>query len=526
MASQGRESKARAQRIELDYYKSADGIQRGKLALTLLGVVAVVAWFALNLEWDGRTLKASAGGRLRSSPGPLIEAHAAWEANCEACHVPFRPIKGNSPLDALALTTKTSSTAASRCESCHAESTHHAVPVGLNVAQNDCAGCHQDHQGKLARLTWLDDSKCTGCHASLGDFHKDGPANPAMVSIEGFSRGGSKRHPEFEPLKHPDPGGITFSHARHMTPGLTKTPGGGPFLVSKIRLEKDRDAYRGPSTAADNPVTLTCQSCHATTPADLRAPGRVDLSAAATTGASMLPIRYEVQCRACHELGFDETKPDSMMTHRLQPSEVSARLREHFSGEILRDDPALMSRYVSPRPGLGPISALEPKEQTLSSLLDRKVALASDLLFKGERACQKCHEYTAPSPDGVPTAVKAANILEVWFTHATFNHSAHRGVDCRSCHAGAYPDANPASKSKSDVLIPGIESCRQCHAPKARAGWMAGASSTVASGGVTSDCTLCHSYHVKGTETVAGGARTIAPGTVQDIERYLRAEPH
>ncbi|WZO96860.1 cytochrome c3 family protein [Isosphaeraceae bacterium EP7] len=524
MASQGRESKARAQRIELDYYKTPDGIQRGKLALTFLGVVAVAAWFALNLEWDGRTLKSSAGGRLRSSPGPLIEAHATWEANCEACHVPFTPIKGNSPLDALALTAKTS-TAASRCESCHAGSAHHAAPAGMNVAKNDCAGCHQDHQGRLARLTRLDDSKCKSCHAMLGDFRHEGSANPALANIEGFSTGLSNSHPEFEPLKHPDPGGIKFNHALHMSPGLTTTPGGKPFLASKIRLEKDRDAYRGSSGVADSSVSLRCQSCHATNPADLRAPGRVDLSVAATTGASMLPIRYEVQCRACHELGFDTTKPDMMMTHRIQPSEVSTRLREYFSGEILRDDPAFMARYVPARPGLGPISALEPKVQTLGDRLVSKVREASTLLFDGDRACQKCHDYASRDQLGAPTQVKAANIPQVWFTHANFDHSAHRGVDCRSCHAGAYPDATPASMSKADVLIPGIESCRQCHAPKAQAGWMAGASSKVASGGATFDCTLCHSYHVRGTEAVAGGTRTIAPETLRDIEQFLRAEP-
>ena len=69
----------------------------------------------------------------------------------------------------------------------------------------------------------------------------------------------------------------------------------------------------------------------------------------------------------------------------------------------------------------------------------------------------------------VPTAVP-----DVWLVHARFSHALHRQIDCRACHASGYAlleddkTVNPiASEHTADILLPGIETCRRCHAPAA-----------------------------------------------------------
>jgi len=58
-----------------------------------------------------------------------------------------------------------------------------------------------------------------------------------------------------------------------------------------------------------------------------------------------------------------------------------------------------------------------------------------------------------------------------------FDHAAHKTESCESCHAA------PKSSKASDLLLPGISSCRDCHGgEKAKAD-------------VPSSCALCHSYH-------------------------------
>jgi hypothetical protein len=63
---------------------------------------------------------------------------------------------------------------------------------------------------------------------------------------------------------------------------------------------------------------------------------------------------------------------------------------------------------------------------------------------------------------------------------AVFSHGAHDAVQCESCHTGVRK-----SKETKDVLLPGVANCRQCHADPGT------------KHAVSSDCTLCHSYHDK-----------------------------
>jgi len=60
--------------------------------------------------------------------------------------------------------------------------------------------------------------------------------------------------------------------------------------------------------------------------------------------------------------------------------------------------------------------------------------------------------------------------------HAKFDHDAHSGFSCVSCHEKALK-----STETSEVLIPGIAICKTCHAPGPEH--------------AESRCFECHTYH-------------------------------
>src|SRR5205823_15024000 len=88
------------------------------------------------------------------------------------------------------------------------------------------------------------------------------------------------------------------------------------------------------------------------------------------------------------------------------------------------------------------------------------------------------HERLGPAA-GRTTAEQAAR--DRWFPYSRFSHESHRMLDCQGCHTGA-----AASTQTADVLMPTIDTCRQCHNR-----------TTV---GVRSDCLECHIYHDRGAE--------------------------
>jgi len=74
---------------------------------------------------------------------------------------------------------------------------------------------------------------------------------------------------------------------------------------------------------------------------------------------------------------------------------------------------------------------------------------------------------------------------------AHFDHQAHRLVSCESCHAKA-----ATSKETSDILMPGIETCQQCHKPGKEYA-------------AEARCFECHNYHDWRQEKPVHGDRTI-----------------
>jgi hypothetical protein len=101
---------------------------------------------------------------------------------------------------------------------------------------------------------------------------------------------------------------------------------------------------------------------------------------------------------------------------------------------------------------------------------------AEELLWS--KNCKRCHASTEHEGTGLPQSVKAI-VPPRWLPRSEFDHEAHRMLACLSCHTQI-----PNSHKTSDINIPSIALCRQCHKQ--------GGSSQLAAEG---RCFECHSYH-------------------------------
>jgi hypothetical protein len=107
-------------------------------------------------------------------------------------------------------------------------------------------------------------------------------------------------------------------------------------------------------------------------------------------------------------------------------------------------------------------------------------------------ACFLCHEVSKRDVSEDQLREEASSqyeilkpqIPEIWMPESIFSHGAHEEVSCESCHAGAR-----TSEKTSDVLLPRVDSCRECHSSLGDSHPRGGHST------VKSDCIMCHSYH-------------------------------
>src|SRR5207253_1997551 len=145
--------KQRASRIPLDYFKHPDLLERWKHRLLGLAVLVTLGWWGLGyLRSDS--------GNLRYQRGPVASVHAAWEENCNTCHVSFTPIHSENWATTLVGSAHTSD---QNCQTCHAGPVHH----DNQKEKFSCAHCHRDHQGRDFALVRASDNDCTQCHANL-----------------------------------------------------------------------------------------------------------------------------------------------------------------------------------------------------------------------------------------------------------------------------------------------------------------------------------------------------------------------
>ena len=446
------------------------GIESGLFAmrpLAWIGIATILVLFLLlPLVWSG--------SQSPWNTGDVSRGHATIENDCGSCHSGlFRPVRNQD------------------CMGCHHDTGRHA-PVEIEMAELDeasCATCHLEHRGREVNLADLGSDFCSDCHRDLStrlpgtelvdasDFGDDHP--PLRFSLV--------TDPTTEPVSvDVDAGlvensGLAFSHLRHVGKAV--------------------------SGRGDAKQYLQCGACH-----------QPDAG-----GLYMKPIVFEEHCEDCHRLDFDPSVPAGFTPHG-DPAELRTRIRGLYSSRVLEGkvrDASAPRRLRLRRPG----AEMSVEEASLSrQWVESKLAAAERRFYDRPGTCALCHglEEGAASDGGM--GIAPVRLQTVWIPGSVFSHGAHDTFACLKCHPAAAvfdpdPDADlprpswsaedaipyalvaraaetVVSEASGDVLIPTMETCRDCHA---------GAN---AWGGdlVPSPCSMCHPFHVRALGPMAGAA--------------------
>jgi hypothetical protein len=421
-----RTTKKLAKRIDLQYFKRSHPLRRWRFWLSVAVPVLALGWLI--------TQRAQ-GGQTAYSSGPLAVSHAVFTQQCSLCHVAragafFQEVSDDA------------------CLVCHDAPAHHANQRFTPA----CSSCHVEHKGAL-RLARSSTASCTQCHENLST--KEGKPH-FYGSIRNFDR----QHPDFSPsAKHlNDSGQIRLNHYLHMKADLMGPDGKRVQMTCEdchhLSCEREHFAFAG-----NSPTTIPSDLASASRPPSRSLPMEV--------------VRFADDCGGCHTLQFDPRFGSEQVPHN-KPDVVHAFLGKRFQEYITRNPTAVRQpepqvRQVPDR--IRPVRlARNPNEWVQFRVDDAEWLLWS-------KTCKQCHAIRSVG-EGLPEIVPSG-IRTRWLEHATFDHRAHRMMTCTACHSTALE-----SHDTADVLLPGIQTCRQCHRDESR-------SREVAEG----RCFECHEYH-------------------------------
>jgi predicted CXXCH cytochrome family protein len=425
--------------------------------LTLLVLGACLAW-PIKAFYDRQQRSEQFAGfhpdRMWSS-GNLSQVHAGLGDNCSACHVkPFEAVRDTA------------------CASCHTSIHDHADPFRLARAQPDltrwgafklavketfnippgrCVDCHTEHEGPQ-EMPVTAQRFCSDCHGGLdaklpdtkignaGDFGRAHPEfRPALIT------GWSGERPQVQRMslaaKPREASGLKFPHALHLS-----ATGGVAQMARRLGSEHGF----GPA--------LQCGDCHRPEP----------------QGARFQPVDMESDCAMCHSLAFARTGGTVRTLRHGDPAQVIADLRDFYR-----------LRSPAPPPSLAPAARRRPGQalqaqqriQFSRGVHSPGVAGAVRAVFSRGGACYDCHQVSAPASGSLAFRISPVAFPTRYIRNGWFDHRPHATQTCSSCHAAS------GSNSASDLLLPGIDSCRTCH----------GGERT--SKPVASSCAMCHDYH-------------------------------
>jgi hypothetical protein len=418
------------------YAGDVRAVSMRKLAWMLVAAVLLLALIVPGLGLLNPDLAAMArGSKLLPDDswwlaGPLHSAHSAASTDCQSCHVvAFERV----PDDA--------------CIACHEVSRHVSGDTHAVLGERRCASCHLEHN-EPPQLVKQHQGLCADCHRNLpddvalenaGDFLLDHPGfKVSLLQPEANAAGDTEwtvQHLLLADAQSADRSNLQFNHAAHLDEAGLLTP--------------------------DGRRVIDCAECHQPEPG----------------GARMRPIRMDENCASCHSLNFDPDDPRRAVPHG-DPEAVMQVLIEYYSARLLGDDPDAGEQRIR-RPGRALTRA--DRDRAAAEAKVRALQVAEDLFER--RVCANCHEVSRSGNEALPWKVEPVKLTERFFPHAIFTHATHEtaATACDSCHGAS------TSETSSDVLIPAIETCRDCHGSAvARHNDAAQTPST---------CIMCHSFH-------------------------------
>jgi hypothetical protein len=368
--------------------------------------------------------------------GVISNPHSGFGGNCGLCHkAAFLHVPSSACLD------------------CHRDIGQHADPVrapSVDLNGQRCETCHREHKG-LVLATKQDQQDCAACHDHI---HGTAPASKLRPATD-FGR----LHPDFAPAL------VTDAVLRTTAPVERGTPAqdGGidPGDHSGLRFTHAR--HLALAGLRDAPGDSVCAKCH--TPG----PG----------GIAFEPVQYDTACAVCHTMPFEPKHPEWHLPHG-HPGEVESRIAGFYARAVLAGEefPA-PSTGIYAAPGAPPPAA-SPQGTALVAALT-EAAMASSIKRSDCGECHVVDKQAAAEPgDRIPAAWRVAPVYvpQRYLPRATFSHAAHITTPCASCHTAR------TSNGGVLALLPGISTCRECHAGQA------GAPQRVAS-----TCVSCHWFH-------------------------------
>lgn len=439
-----RTTKKLAQRIDLNYFKRPTTLKRAKLWLC----VGLPAFALIWIAWHGF----ARDSRVYSS-GRMSEAHAVLETECAACHLKT----------AGAFSAKAGDAA---CLFCHDGPMHHAAAKDAP----SCATCHVEHRGRV-NIVAAKNQSCAECH---GDLKKSSAATRFSASIESFENG----HPEFAALRPSeghaarDAGTIKLNHAMHMRP-IRRGPN-GPDVQLECGSCHQASAASVKWTYADAAYTVAATGYSERDEAIAPQAGAFARPVPMSGRELMAPPKFATACAGCHSLAFDKRFNDGVPHDK--PEVVHAFLVKKFSEYIAAHPGELREARDPGRDLTGKPIAAAARAYTTNEWIAARISDAEQLLWR--KTCKQCHALTAgttAAQNNLPV-VEPARTTVRWMPHARFDHDVHRGFACAGCHEKAL-----SSAETSDVLLPGIATCKTCHAPGPEH--------------AESRCFECHTYH-------------------------------
>jgi predicted CXXCH cytochrome family protein len=389
------------------------------------------------------------------SSGSLSSAHAGLGMDCQSCHTEaFVAVRDSS------------------CVSCHEDVHDHADPKRLKLAkapldwdgkisrkiadsfsrpEGRCVECHTEHEGAGP----MEDTKqqfCSSCHtdmnkrltdtkiANASDFGTAHPQfKPEVITANGSPPTRERISLDQKPVED---SGLKFPHDVH----LSRTNG-----VARMaeRLGKQYDFGQA----------LECKDCHVKTP----------------DGVGFKPIDMEQNCSQCHNLGIEKIGNTVRTLRHGDPKMVVADLRAFYRAGGPYSVRTHQSMEGRRRPGN--YARSQPYYAYFGSVNYSRADSAIRSVFSKGGACYDCHTVIAPPAGSDNWQVQKVHQTSRFMMKGWFDHAAHDTETCSSCHAAT------KSGSASELLLPGIKTCRTCHGGEA--------SNT----DVPSSCAMCHSFH-------------------------------
>jgi hypothetical protein len=427
--------------VGADEFEAAFVTDLLSLATVVLGLVIPLGMIYLHRHGTP-TPVALPDDQLWSS-GPLSSPHAhAAGRQCGACHQDlFVHVQDRA------------------CVACHKTtqdhiSKHDRLLTRLGAAQR-CGECHAEHMGDATRLAIENDHLCTNCHA-------DSDKTFGTLKLEQVSGFASRQHPAFsvalQKLATPDGARGDAQWVAY------RTPLQGASEHSNLKFSHSQHLDADKVTSLQSGGALGCGDCH-TLGAD---------------GEHFLPVTMEKSCATCHTLNFDPSAPSRTLPHG-KPLDAMLMIVDYYARKTF-DPPKVAEREPERRlPDIDrdPARQLEIDACNGPPLVcaRQRASREIDNQFNG-RGCVSCH-VVVDTKSGDPVDSKTGDLHERYqvtpvrlgydyFPDSRFPHKSHLiqgklsgDAACETCHAAR------KSTVSTELLLPNVDNCLQCHRDRA-----------------------------------------------------------